>query len=69
MNWLDDNVNQLGLLGAAVILILSIGIPWKYIKQMKTDKSMIAAAPSNDNAFTLSFSQFIYRSSLFFCII
>ena len=47
MNWLDDNVNQLALLGAAVILILSIGIPWKYIKQMKTDKSTGELTPEN----------------------
>ena len=39
MNWLNDNVNMLSLLGAAAILILSIGISWKYLNQMKTDKS------------------------------
>jgi len=39
MNWLNDNVNALALLGAAAILILSIGVSLKYIKQMKTDKS------------------------------
>lgn len=39
MNWLNDNVNMLSLLGAAAILILSVGVSWKYIQQMKTDKS------------------------------
>ncbi len=39
MNWLNDNVNVLALLGAAAILILTIGVSWKYIQQMKTDKS------------------------------
>jgi len=39
MNWLNDNVNLLTLIGAAAILILTIGVAGKYIKQMKTDKS------------------------------
>jgi len=39
MNWLNDNVNVLTLLGAAAILILTIFVAGKYIKQMKTDKS------------------------------
>ncbi|WP_331774610.1 cbb3-type cytochrome c oxidase N-terminal domain-containing protein [Sulfurospirillum sp. 1612] len=39
MNWLNDNVNVLTLIGAAAILILTIGVAGKYIKQMKTDKS------------------------------
>jgi cytochrome c oxidase cbb3-type subunit 3 len=39
MNWLNDNVNALALLGAAAILILTIFIVGKYMKQMKTDKS------------------------------
>ena len=39
MNWLNDNVNMLSLLGAAAILILSVGVSLKYINQMKTDKS------------------------------
>ena len=39
MNWLSDNVNQLALLGAAAILILTIGVSWKYIKQIKEGKS------------------------------
>lgn len=40
MNWLNDNVNVLALLGAAAILILTIGVSWKYIQQMKTDKAV-----------------------------
>ena len=39
MNWLNDSVNVLGLLGAAAILILTVGVSLKYIRQMKTDKS------------------------------
>ncbi|BCD62941.1 cytochrome c oxidase cbb3-type subunit III [Nitratiruptor sp. YY08-26] len=39
MNWLSDNVNQLALLGAAAILILTIGVAAKYFKQMKEGKS------------------------------
>ncbi|NOX15487.1 MAG: c-type cytochrome [Epsilonproteobacteria bacterium] len=39
MNWLNDNVNLLTLIGAAVIIILTVGVAGKYIKQMKTDKS------------------------------
>jgi len=39
MNWLNDNVNVLTLLGAAAILILTIFVAGKYIKQMKTDTS------------------------------
>ena len=39
MNWLNDNVNALSLLGAAVILILTFFVVGKYMKQMKTDKS------------------------------
>jgi cytochrome c oxidase cbb3-type subunit 3 len=39
MNWLNDNVNVLSLLGAAAILILTIFVAGKYIRQMKTDKS------------------------------
>jgi len=39
MNWLSDNVNQLSLLGAAAILILTIGVSWKYIQQMKEAKT------------------------------
>ncbi len=39
MNWLNDNVNLLTLIGAAAIIILTVGVAGKYIKQMKTDKS------------------------------
>lgn len=39
MNWLDDYVNALSLLGAVVILILTVLIAGKYIKQMKDDKA------------------------------
>ncbi len=39
MNWLSDNVNQLALLGAAAILILTIGVSAKYFKQIKEGKS------------------------------
>jgi cytochrome c oxidase cbb3-type subunit 3 len=39
MNWLSDNVNQLALLGAAAILILTVGVSWKYFKQIKEGKS------------------------------
>lgn len=39
MDWMNDNVNALGLLGAAAIIILTVGVSWKYIQQMKTDKS------------------------------
>ena len=39
MNWLSDQVNQLALLGAAAILIIVIGVSWKYFKQIKEGKS------------------------------
>jgi len=39
MNWLNDNVNLLTLIGAAAIIILTVGVSWKYIRQMKTDKA------------------------------
>ncbi|OUR71735.1 cytochrome C oxidase Cbb3 [Arcobacter sp. 31_11_sub10_T18] len=39
MNWLDDDVNQLSLLGAVLIILISTVVVRKYIKQMKTDKS------------------------------
>ncbi len=39
MNWLSDNVNQLALLGAAAILVLTIGVTAKYFKQIKEGKS------------------------------
>ena len=39
MNWLSDNVNALALLGAAVILILTVGVVGKYFKDIKEGKS------------------------------
>jgi len=39
MNWLNDEVNQLSLLGAVLIVVISAVIIRKYINQMKTDKS------------------------------
>lgn len=37
MSWLEDSVNALSLLGATVILLLTVLIAGKYIKQMKDD--------------------------------
>jgi len=39
MKFLSDNINMLALIGAVVILILTIGVSWKYIQQMKTDRA------------------------------
>jgi len=39
MNWLNDNVNLLSLIGAAAILIITVVVVGKYIKQMKSDVS------------------------------
>jgi len=39
MSFLDDSVNALSLLGAVVILILSVAIAGKYIKQIRDDKA------------------------------
>ncbi len=39
MKWFNDNVNVLALIGAAVIIILTVLVAGKYIRQMKTDKS------------------------------
>lgn len=39
MGWLSDQVNLLALIGAAAILILTIGVSAKYIRQMKTEKA------------------------------
>jgi len=36
---MDDTINQLTLLGAVVIAVLSFGVSAKYINQMKTDKA------------------------------
>ena len=47
MNWFNDNVNQLALLGAAVIILATVFVVGKYIKQMKTDKSTGELADEN----------------------
>lgn len=47
MNWLNDNVNLLGLLGAAAIIVITVFVVGKYIKQMKTDKSTGELADEN----------------------
>ena len=47
MSWLDDSVNALSLLGAAVILILTVLIVGKYIKQMKDDTATGELAEEN----------------------
>ena len=39
MNWLSDNVNQLALLGAAAIILITVGVVGKYVKNIKNDKS------------------------------
>ena len=39
MKWFNDNVNVLALIGAAVIILLTVFVAGKYIRQMKTDKS------------------------------
>ncbi|MBV5278458.1 MAG: c-type cytochrome [Campylobacteraceae bacterium] len=39
MNWLNDNVNLLALIGAAAIIIISVFVIGKYLRQMQNDKS------------------------------
>lgn len=41
MNWfnLSDNVNVLAFIGAIVIIVLTVGVAGKYIKQMRDDKA------------------------------
>lgn len=39
MNWLNDNVVLLTLIAAAAIIILTVGVVGKYMKQMQNDKS------------------------------
>lgn len=39
MNWLNDNVVLLTLIAAAAIIILTVGVVGKYVKQMQNDKS------------------------------
>jgi cytochrome c oxidase cbb3-type subunit 3 len=47
MSWLDDSVNALSLLGAVVILILTVLIAGKYIKQMRDDTASGELAEEN----------------------
>ncbi|WP_458700156.1 c-type cytochrome [Sulfurospirillum sp. 1307] len=39
MNWLNDNVNMLAILGASAIILITVFVVGKYVKQMKNDKS------------------------------
>lgn len=39
MNWLNDNVNLLALIGATAIVVITVFVVGKYIKQIKNDKS------------------------------
>ncbi len=39
MNWLSDNVNQLALIGATAIVLITIFVVGKYIKQIKDDRA------------------------------
>jgi len=39
MNWLNDNISVLALIGAAVIIILTVGVVGKYFNQIKNDTS------------------------------
>lgn len=47
MNWLNDNVNALALLGAAAILLISGFVIGKYMRQMQNDKSSGELAKEN----------------------
>jgi len=47
MNWLDDSVNALSLLGAVVIVVLTVLIVGKYIKQIKNDRATGELSPDN----------------------
>ncbi len=47
MNWLSDNINQLALLGAAAIVLITVGVVGKYIKNIKNDKSEGELADDN----------------------
>ncbi|NWF67088.1 MAG: c-type cytochrome [Campylobacterales bacterium] len=47
MNWLDDSVNALSLLGAVVIIILTVLVVGKYVKQIKDDRATGELAPDN----------------------
>jgi len=46
-NMFQDNINQLSLLAAAIILALTVWVAGKYIKQMKTDRSTGELADEN----------------------
>ena len=39
MDWLNDNINLLALIGAAAIIIISVFVIGKYLRQMQNDKS------------------------------
>ncbi|STQ85318.1 cytochrome-c oxidase, cbb3-type subunit III [Helicobacter muridarum] len=37
MSWLSDHINLIGLIGAAIILFLTIAVGWFYINKMRTE--------------------------------
>ena len=47
MNWLNDNVVLLTLIAAATIIILTVGVVGKYMKQMQNEKSSGELAKDN----------------------
>ena len=47
MDWLNDNVNLLALMGAAAIIIISVFVIGKYLRQMQNDKSSGELAKEN----------------------
>ena len=47
MDWLNDNVNLLALMGAAAIVIISVFVIGKYLRQMQNDKSSGELAKDN----------------------
>ena len=47
MNWLNDNVNLLAIIGAAAIIVITVFVVGKYVKQMKDDKSTGELADEN----------------------
>jgi len=47
MNWLNDNVNLLAIIGASAIIVITVFVVAKYIKQMKEDKSTGELADEN----------------------
>lgn len=40
MDWLNDHINVIGLMGAIVILLLTVVIAWFYIQKMKTESAI-----------------------------